>query len=312
VPIFFALSGFLITSLLVTEKGQSGTISLRDFYIRRSLRIWPLYYLVLLIQIGIHFGQTHHWDWPMVAGWAFFYGNWMLTMRGGFSSIFWSLCVEEQFYLVWPWINRTLNLKTVAVLSCLCFVLAAAFRVFAAANHWPWQVIWYSTFAHIDTLGLGALLAISVSRLPRCTWGSAGIWSLIVVALGSMVGVSWIEPLLSRSGTISIGGAVVQSVVALASATILWALVTKAPEVKVLEHPTTVWLGKITFGLYLIHMTSLMLGRLIQTRIFHGSPLGLVVGPSVALAITVAIAGLSFRYYESWFLKQKKRFERVK
>jgi peptidoglycan/LPS O-acetylase OafA/YrhL len=59
-------------------------------------------------------------------------------------------------------------------------------------------------------------------------------------------------------------------------------------------------------------MTSLMLGRLIQTRIFHGSPLGLVVGPSIALAITVAIAGLSFRYYESWFLKQKKRFERVK
>jgi len=311
VPIFFALSGYLITSLLVAEKAQSGTISLRDFFIRRSLRIWPLYYLVLVVVTVIHFAQTRHWDWPVVAGWALFYGNWLLTFRGGFSSIFWSLCVEEQFYLVWPWVNRALTVRSVAWLSGLCFLLAAGFRVFAAVNGWPWQVIWYSTFAHIDTLGLGALLAVSGSRLPRCGWGRGGVWALIVVALAAMVGVSWLEPLLSRSGSVSVMGALAQSVVPLASGAILWALVTKSPEVRVLEHPTVVWLGKISFGLYLVHMTSLMLGRVIQARVFHGGPLGLVVGPAVALGVSVLVAGLSYRYYESWFLAQKKRFERV-
>lgn len=112
--LFFGISGFLITSLLIREKNRSGTISLRKFYIRRSLRIFPLYYATLFLYIVAVFimerdsvagkGFIENLKW-----YATYTSNWFVNHSEGERVIFffaWSLAVEEQFYMTWPWIEK--------------------------------------------------------------------------------------------------------------------------------------------------------------------------------------------------------------
>src|ERR1700722_5960803 len=111
VDLFFVLSAFLITSLLLRERQETGKISLRLFYIRRILRIWPLYFLV--VALGIVFAHTmaNFWyytqnlPWYYVAGYLLFVSNWVYAVFGAPQSIcapLWTVSIEEQFYLIWP------------------------------------------------------------------------------------------------------------------------------------------------------------------------------------------------------------------
>src|ERR1700677_1497524 len=106
VDLFFALSAFLITSILLREREETGAISLRRFYLRRILRIWPLYFL--LIALGVVLAHTmvkQSLPWYYVAGYLLFVGNWVHAVFGGPNSIcfpLWTVSIEEQFYLVWP------------------------------------------------------------------------------------------------------------------------------------------------------------------------------------------------------------------
>lgn len=116
VTLFFAISGFLITTLLLREKQRLGDISLRKFYMRRSLRIFPLYYTVLLIYIalvaamerGTHAGREF---WGNLPAYATYTSNWFVDLKGERVIFYfaWSLATEEQFYLVWPWVQKYLR-----------------------------------------------------------------------------------------------------------------------------------------------------------------------------------------------------------
>ena len=134
VDLFFALSAYLITSLLIRERLQTGSISLRLFYIRRALRIWPLYYLVVALGVLFAFTMAHHqvpWfyqqslPWYYVAGYIFFVSNWFYAAFGVVQSIcapLWTVAIEEQFYLLWPALMRRLAPRGMVIAALLTLV----------------------------------------------------------------------------------------------------------------------------------------------------------------------------------------------
>src|SRR6202789_3743849 len=119
VDLFFALSAFLITSLLLREREDNGGISLRLFYTRRILRIWPLYFVVVALGVVLsHTVTGQHLPWYYVAGYLFFVGNWVNAVFGHLHSIcspLWTVSIEEQFYLLWPALMRMLDRRGMIV-----------------------------------------------------------------------------------------------------------------------------------------------------------------------------------------------------
>jgi peptidoglycan/LPS O-acetylase OafA/YrhL len=170
VGIFFALSGFLITTLLLKEYDSRGSISLKDFYVRRCFRILPPLYTYLLFVIGFCLFEHIHIDWKAFAGAAFFYLNY--NFHHGFWAIdhVWSLSVEEQFYFLWPalliWGLRHGGRKGATRIAIACIALAPVFRVGGKLAH-------IRMFEHhvgqmfqnrMDALMCGCLIAVLVGN----------------------------------------------------------------------------------------------------------------------------------------------------
>ncbi len=210
VDMFFVLSGFLITGILLDAKGGEGYFKV--FIMRRVLRIFPLYYAVLAVVYGgawlfahdsFHLyasgPDSHLWfwlyssNWGMVAkGWGTADGAWLITPDGSSLGHFWSLAVEEQFYLFWPWIVAWLDRRKLAWLCGSFLVLApvmASFLSDFAGNSLSGYV---STLGRLNTLGCGALLAIAARspdwwpRLIRpAGWVSVLTAAALLVVLGT-------------------------------------------------------------------------------------------------------------------------------
>src|SRR5690348_11867183 len=186
VDLFFVLSGFLITGILLDSKGSEGC--LKSFYIRRCLRTWPLYFAVVFFMFVIvpwlrpsqgHavFERSSPW-WSFILFLQnFFVSN--LTSAAGALAVTWSLAVEEQFYLIWPWVVRycsAVQLRWIA-LSVICVSpLLRIFLLGCGVN------LYTNTFCRLDGLMAGALLALltrSSSFVPSRFVRLAGITFLV-------------------------------------------------------------------------------------------------------------------------------------
>ena len=156
VDLFFALSAYLITSLLLRERRETGNLSLRLFYIRRTLRIWPLYFLVVVL--GIVFADTGgehetRWfyyqrlPWYYVLGYVLFVGNWIYAIFGVAQSIcapLWTVSIEEQFYLLWPALMKRLHHRGMIIAAALTFGSRPQAK---SASFWFMQIRTSSTSA---------------------------------------------------------------------------------------------------------------------------------------------------------------------
>lgn len=160
---FFVLSGFLITGILLTEREKITSAGSRRqvlsrFYIRRALRILPVFYFVLIAAALLNLPSVREMFW-----WHFAYmGNYYFSLKGswqGPSSHLWSLAVEEQFYLVWPWLILLVPRRFVLPVIGTAIGAALLFKVIGLALHWNHITLLVSTVSCLDTLGLGALLA---------------------------------------------------------------------------------------------------------------------------------------------------------
>lgn len=336
VQIFFVLSGFLITTLLLAEHQQHGKISLKDFYIRRALRIWPLYYAVLGLYAlllpaidstyfsGVYvsadqagYDQYRTSLWPF----ALFLQNYLVDIehvRVGLG-IFWSLAVEEQFYIFWPLtlIALTRLRWRFAIPAFLTATLAVSLIVRALTIHdvlpSPTNVEWM-THTGLAGLACGALLAWqrwssgSDLLLPRThgAFGNTLAWTVLgVVALSKWPGAADLGagvrlPYLEYYEPLLIGIAV---------AAIIDRLVTVDPSGVILRSRPLVYLGRVSYGMYLLH--PLVLGGiayLLASTPQH--PAGWP-GMLVFIAATTALAGMSFRYFERPILRRKRRFQHV-
>jgi len=315
VNLFFVLSGFLITGILLDSKSKADYY--RSFYIRRALRILPLYYavLVLLAVLSRAGWVNRHASWAFL-GLSFFYLSNVTTLFGVTMQygVLWSLAVEEHFYLLWPAVVRSLSRRRVAIAGAIICVFCPGLRAFYfirgydLGSGYTWLVA--------DGLATGAVLA-AVARGP---WGERSrMWRVTAILLGTsllMFGVGYPFGIFLASRFL--GSTLRETALNLffAGTTALALLIGTSRWKALVNRPVLWFFGDISYGVYLIHMLVFDLEDHFMGRLFPGlSPAGhfgaIVLLFVIAAAFTVAVASLSRWYFEEPFLRMKGRFERT-
>jgi peptidoglycan/LPS O-acetylase OafA/YrhL len=310
VQVFFTISGFLITTLLLREKHKSGQISLRAFYIRRTLRIWPLYYstlglyilLVLFIQRGTGRDTVFFHYLP---GYLTFTYTWFTGWNVS-SAIFtfgWSLSVEEQFYFLWAPVLRFLRGFWPALVMFLLIAIRLSalygvlWRVMPAASL-PGRIA--ANISIAICLGVLLALALDSERFFKFAWGILGNkWAApcaLILLLLSLIPRSghWVELAQAATLPLFVGACVVREDNGL------------APFLKL--RPLA-YIGTVSYGMYMLNTLTLDCLHPILKRIGIENP---VITFIPFLIMTVAVASLSYRYFESPFLKLKDRFSQLR
>lgn len=309
VDLFFVLSSFLITELLLREKSLLGEVDVRSFYIRRVLRIWPLYFAFLFLAAAMQwFVPGQHIGWRAAVGFSFLAGNWWIVFHGFPSSVIfplWSVSIEEQFYLLWP--AAVKRAGTVMMLGLAVFLLALAnlTRLYLGLNHvWETQA-WCNTLVQLDPIAAGILIAVLLKgRAPtlgaraRASLAMAGIALLWAAANFFRIKA---DPLKLQDLLLG------YPAMAAGASALLIAVLCGRP---MLEKSFLVYLGRISYGLYVFHVLALMCSDYLMPN-FTVSGGRLVLHGLLALTLTVALAAASYRWLETPFLKLKQRFTHV-
>jgi peptidoglycan/LPS O-acetylase OafA/YrhL len=163
VSLFFMLSAYLITSLLLQEMQKTGTIALGSFYLRRILRIWPLYFFALALAA---LWPDPAWRMPgnYVLAYLLLAGNWMTVLIGPphtFASILWSVSIEEQFYLSWPLLAKWLRRDRLAYGCVAIIAIANLSRIALTLSPLRAAEMLPNTLAQLDVIAVGALIAVA-------------------------------------------------------------------------------------------------------------------------------------------------------
>jgi peptidoglycan/LPS O-acetylase OafA/YrhL len=307
VTLFFAISGFLITTLLLREHDRRGTIDLRAFYMRRALRIFPLYYAVLLLYVVLVFVMERH----TAVGRAFFdnlpyfatyTSNWFVALDGRTVFYFsWSLAAEEQFYLVWPPLLKAVRTRrrALAVAGSIVIALSLLDVLLPIAG----TGLALLRFVHGVPLAIivgvvAALLLHERKSFDACwSWLGGSRWHSVGWGIAALVcivtpGINWFAG---------------QAALALfvAACCIREDHVLSGP----LSRPFMVYLGAISYGLYLLHM--LCRNVVAKVASLSGVTLDGVSMFVLTFALAVVAAHFSFKHFESRFLRMKVRYERA-
>ena len=310
--VFFLLSAFLIADLLLTEKERTGSVSVRDFYVRRAFRIWPLYYLGLAIGV-VYAVLWAPGDKAMLAMFAVMVGNWFFALGGNWPANpvapLWSISVEEQFYAICPWLIRLATRRVLLACAAVLAAVSVATQFVLGAAHARYDtVLWANTLVEFEFFAAGLVLAV---LLHGRQWRPAGSARLALAALAGATLIA--TPVLfqlgntafARSGWEAVAGfgLVLIGVTAL----FLSLLGVRGPP------PPFVHLGKISYGLYVYHMPALVaLGAALDMAgLGAHSALSDTLRALVGLGLTVLLAEVSYRFFETRFLRLKEKFAAV-
>lgn len=311
VDLFFILSGLLITGILIDTRGKNHYF--RNFYARRSLRILPLYFTCILLMNWGYPGYASYFLISLVFLQNYVYAFGLPTPHG--PGVFWSLAVEEHFYLLWPWLVRFVSNRTVMFAALAIVILTPALRGYYTSLGYniDGQIYVYSWF-RFDGLALGALLAIwlrsSHFNRPfahKLSAAFAAIFLLISIA-GYPYGIA--------SGQSTISGALryTQSQFLFASLIVLGLAYAGTSYTAILRHPVSIFIASLSYCIYLVHVVMgdayyWTLNRLGIDEILSFGLVGSMFARSaVVLVASIAVAWLSQRYLEAPFLRLKRYF----
>jgi peptidoglycan/LPS O-acetylase OafA/YrhL len=308
VDLFFALSAYLITSLLLRERAATGALDLRGFYVRRILRIWPLYLaFVAFAALAAMIIPQQQLPLRYVIGYCLLAGNWVYVFHGlpaSFAIPLWTVSIEEQFYLAWPLALRKATVHTMAAIAVGLLLVANIWRVWLALFAAPIEAMEYNTFTRLDPIALGILIAVFGYKLPqfssrqRAALLGGGVATWIATYAFS---VSSSGPQIS-TWRLALG----HPLTALASAAIL--LSAMGSQHPFLRNKLLLYLGKISYGLYVLHEFA----HFCAARVIRAStPLTVLAQSLAGLALTILLAAASYRWLESPFLSLKERFAHV-
>jgi peptidoglycan/LPS O-acetylase OafA/YrhL len=319
VQIFFVLSGFLITGILVDDRGIPRFYG--RFYIRRALRIFPLYYALLIVYAVLYASRVLQFRIaPLTAiSYATYLQNWsalfLREIPPGFGPL-WSLAVEEQFYLLWPLLIGKVSLRASAI-ACVAIIVASFLgRMGMHLANMPPGWLYVSTPARADALAIGALLALllrSPTWRPRLIGALPWVGAVSALALGALAlsthGLNRLNPWMQVYGytLVAVLAAVVTARAALAG---LRAPV--RPRTRILTGVLT-FFGKYSYGIYVVHMPikiaamALLGAALRRQSTLHPLPVD-VLFVAAGTAASVALALVSWRLIERPFLSLKDRF----
>ncbi len=311
-PLFFSLSAYLLTVLLLREKRRSGTVHMKAFYVRRILRIWPLYFLAIgLAWLGARFIEHDHRSGIFIA-YIFMLGNWIRQM--GLTAKtpveighLWSISVEEQFYLIFPGLIKFANRRILLAFAAAVSFVSLGTLIFLAFHGTPTDEIWRNSFVQFLMFAAGIALGVYTDRRGLPTMRNSYRLLLLVLSMGLFFAAE------SYSGALLEGGAAPSAMrliawyfpVALGCGMLLIGTLGYARRLP----SSLVYLGKISYGLYVFHAwglngASALLGRL-------GLHHSLALKDVLAFALTIIAAMISYRIYETPFLKLKNRFSFV-
>ena len=318
VPLFFFLSAFLIAELLLRERESFGEVHLAAFYVRRMLRIWPLYFaafwsMALLNRWipDVNPGVGHTWPW-----FTFFFANQYIAHHGwiaGPVDPLWSVSVEEQFYLFIPLIiamggRRALRWSCAAVLLASYFAVWRYARVHWTADNGEWtnSLVMFQFFAG------GALVADGLrGRLP--TWNAATRLCMGAGGIACWVVAQTVFRVRGWKPFATVPQAFAGWPLILLGCALLLLAFLGVPSRHVPKH--VVFLGRISFGLYVVHS---LIYELVFTYVaphvmardgrgaVHLATVWLLI--ACVFATSVLLAALSYRYFEGPFLRLKERF----
>jgi peptidoglycan/LPS O-acetylase OafA/YrhL len=304
---FFVISGFLITWLLLKENAASGTVSLRNFYARRSLRIFPAFYVywglvVLLVSIG---GGTI--IWPQAIASLFYVANYYQGLNHYPSSLLshtWSLAVEEQFYLLWPaaFVLLRRDPRRLARFLAVMIVCVWLYRVGLHLCGAPEEYIYTAFEARADHLLIGCLLAV-------CAFNNLFEGAIEYLANGPWLIVPTLAALIASiacaqhwgSGYRNLLGFIVDPL--LVTILLIQLVPRKGKAFAWMDHPIVTYVGRISYSTYLYQQMVIP----IVTRVLkgHGGPAARVIACVLA---TWVVAALSYQLVELPFLRLKQRF----
>lgn len=319
VVLFFVLSGFLITYLLLAEEAKTQTINIKKFYVRRILRIWPLYILVIILSLFV-LVQFNFFTWPgfdkstiqdniisKLILFILFFSNLVLVFFGvvPYASQTWSIGTEEQFYLVWPIIVKFIK-KHRLLLMIFIAIGYNLFRLFLMSRHSLFipesiRVIlkaFWNGFT-IDCMAIGGFFAVLLYKKSR----------ILALILNNWIFYSSIILILA-SWSISLYIPYLHSIYySTLYALIILNFAANTKQHLNLENRYFNYLGNISYSIYMLHPIGITIA--IQAALFLNLITNWVVYP-IAILSTILLSGLSYRWYESYFLKYKAKFAIVK
>ncbi|MBS1652560.1 MAG: acyltransferase [Bacteroidetes bacterium] len=319
---FFVLSGFLITYLLFSEKDFTGAIGIKNFYIRRVLRIWPLYYLLLIVAFFV-LPHISFMQIPILQ--QSFNDNFnnnllffLLILPNLAFSIYpavphfgqaWSIGVEEQFYIFWPWlIKKTKSaIKAIVLFTVLIVLLKGV--VLCLIKLYPNN----STLKVIK-------LFVAMSKLESMSIGAIGAW-LLYYQKNNFLAILY-KPVVQVLTFILIplliyvfpdflqdGIHIVYSVLFLI---VILNVSSNTNSILKLNHRVFEYLGKISYGIYMYHMIFIILSiKLIALFLPTYGPLFNLLIYVLSLLFTILVSGLSYYFFENKFIKLKTRFSKI-
>jgi len=324
VDIFFVISGFLITSILLQEEKDVGTFSLSRFYVRRSLRIWPAYYAFLLVV-----GLTGYSHWASIGICSIYLTNFDLALGWNIFEPakighLWSLAVEEQFYLLWP---LALSLAGRVRLPLGMGLMGAVWiwRTVLIAQGASWQRLCAGIDTRLDALMVGCVGAMiwaspaigTVAR--RC---ASGKWTPLIATgalIASAMSLGHPGDYVHRPAQLFFWNVKLPAFTLLTMVLILVLLAQPRSRIsRIMGHSTLVWIGRLSYSLYLWHVVAFKILPKAEVPFLHnlipGWPMASYLLASLPaelarLALSLVFASASYYLIERPCLSLKRRWE---
>ena len=302
VSIFFALSGYLITYLLLAEN-QAGEINIKNFYIRRILRIWPLYYVYYLAaSLVIYFWNLTD-EYNPVLCYIFFAANVpkVYQMKSDLLGHYWSLGVEEQFYIFWPWIVKRFH-KYLGVVCAVLLTVLVAMKLYA---HFVYPGSLFESAMYVnrfDCMMIGALGAILYYQ--KHTLFIRFTKHIAVQAL------SWLCVILAALNKFHIAAVLDHEFMSGFTVALIIGQIESSRKIINLDYKIFDFLGKLSYGIYVIHPLAVFFAA--QWFVPPGNGfLSYALVYACVMGSTILTAYLSYEYLEKWFLKIKLNYSTI-
>lgn len=298
VDLFFVLSGFLITTLLIDEYRTTGRINIPYFFARRALRILPPLFACVLLTIALWPNAARNDLTNAIQAAMLFYANFADVQKLGMLGHTWSISVEEHFYLLWPALLMVLLIRgwrTTATVAALIFIASASIRIaLYTADTDPW-FLYRSTWTRLDAISAGCFTAIAFAFKPFRVPPPI----LVVAAIGisaALIFTTHLSPLVLTVGHTAFA--------VLAAIFLVGVLTAKRGHVfrKALSSSAMLYIGRRSYGLYLYHFPIFISLDPLAVEI------GVVATALLKISFAFLAAELSFRSIEAVAMSYKDRF----
>lgn len=315
VSFFFVLSGFLITYIILEEKNQTGKLNLYHFFARRILRIWPLYYLMVLFALATPYilsflnlsysNEGYEPNWLMSVT---FLENYKMIFSGDHPNVsplnvMWSLCIEEHFYIIWGVCLYFIKINKVLILIFVSILIANISRIFFSILDLPALDI----LTNIDYFAYGAIPALLLIKREELVEKVNNVSFVVKLFIISVIAVYVVA---SPNISFIHKDLIEPTIFGISFPLILLIVIPTQNKVKISDNNFLSRLGIYTYGLYLYHTIVIIL--LFQISKLIGFQLNIVINAIifslVSLLVTTTISNISYHLFEKQFLKLKKYF----